>query len=90
MSRGSYARRRTEVKRDESRHRRTGDDIADEYSSAAGCDDDEYERGPFLRKEQPANNSSLWAMRMREIVMEGRRKGLIRDAKPERVIDDWE
>jgi len=79
MPRGSYARR-TEIKRDDVRARMPTDRPCGDFFLSPIANNEP--RGPFVSLKAAPSKSSLWAMQMRAIVMEGRRKGLIRDAEP--------
>jgi len=80
MARGSYARRTTETKRDDLRARALSDRPCIDFYESHIPDDSPH--GPFVSRKEPPSKSSLWALRMRAIVMEGRRKGLIKEAEP--------
>ena len=81
MARGSYARRTTETKRDDLRARALSDRPCGDFYESHIVDEEPH--GPFVSRKEPPSKSSLWALRMRAIVMEGRRKGLIKEAGAE-------
>jgi len=81
--RGSYARRSTELKRDELRERAHTDRPCGDFfvlSPATQGGAPAAPAGPLYsirRKQCGCRASSLWAMQMREVVMAARRAGLI-------------